>query len=262
MAEKREPNAVIVTPAGDEIVHYDSTGVDGRPQMRRYVVNGKRFLNVTTVLGVLAKEALLHWVARETAAGRDWRETRDDAARRGTQTHALIARILAGEKASLADIDPEQRAWGQAAYRWLRDAEPDVYLSETMVCWPLHGYAGRLDLVATIDGRLTLCDFKTTSAWAYKKSKGKPTDKKLPPYDENLLQLDLYAGALIASGYELPDRGLIVRLGPDGSYDETFCELDPDRGLAILAAHRAKRAAGRALREARKVETSGVGWPE
>lgn len=262
MAEKRPPNAVTVTPAGDEIAYYDSTGVDGEPQTRRYLVNGERFLNVTTVLGVLAKEALLHWVARETAAGRDWRETRDSAAKRGTDTHALIAGILAGERVSLAELDDEHRGWGQAAFRWLRDREPDVELSETMVACPAEGYAGRLDLVATVAGRRTLCDFKTVTAFAYKRSKGEPTDEKLPPYDENLLQLDLYAGALIASGYELPDRGLIVRLGPDGSYDETFCELDPDRGLAILAAHRAKRAAGRALREARKAETSGVGWPE
>lgn len=250
MAEKRPPTSVTVTPAGDEIAYWDAVGTDGKPQQRRYAVNGERFVNVTTILNVLAKEALLHWVARETAAGRDWRETRDEAAKRGTGTHALIASILAGEKASLADLDDEQRAWGQAAFRWLKDREPDVYLSETMVCAPRYGYAGRLDLVAAIDGADTLCDFKTVSAFAYKRKGGEPTEERLPPYPENLLQLDLYCGALAESGYEAPERGLIVRLGPDGSYDETFCELDPERGRRILDAYRARGEATRMLKAA------------
>lgn len=254
MAEKRPPNQTTVTPAGDEIAYWAEVGVDGLPQRRRYTVNGEKCLNVTTVLNILAKEALLGWVERLTREGRDWRQERDRAAERGTATHQLILQVLTGERASLSDLDDEHRAWGQAAFRWLRDREPEVYLSETMVCWPALGYAGRLDLVATIDGKNTLCDFKTVSAFAYKRKGGEATDEKLPPYDENLLQLDLYAGALAASGYEAPDRGLIVRLGPDGTYDETFCELDPERGLAILRAHGAKRDASYALKRARKGE--------
>lgn len=255
MAEKRPPNDVKVTPAGDEIAYWDAIGVDGNKQTRRYLVNGERFLNVTSITGILDKPGIPHWAVRLEREGKSWIAERDRAAERGVRTHALIARVLAGEKASLADVDDEQRAWGQAAYRWLRDTEPDVYLSETMVCWPARGYAGRLDLVATINGRLTLADFKSVEEW--KLDKG---GTRRPPYDENLLQLDLYAGALAASGYELPDRGLVVRLGPDGTYDETYCDLDPERGLAILDAHGAKRRAGRALREAHA--TSGVGWPE
>lgn len=247
---KREPNAVETTPSGIEIAFYDSVGVDGEPQQRRYLVNGERVLNVTTILNVLAKEALLTWVERLTREGKDWREVRDDAAGRGTDTHHLILRVLTGEKASLADLDADARPWGQAAYRWMVDTDPAVVLTETMVASPEHGYAGRLDLLAKIDGWLTLADFKTVSRWAHKK--GKP-DELLPPYDENLLQLDLYSGAIEDSGYPTPERGAIIRLGPDGSYDETFVQLDPERGRRILAAHLAKRDAGKSLREAREV---------
>lgn len=247
---EREPNAIQITPRGIEIAYYDSVGVDGEPQQRRYLVNGDRFINVTTILNVLSKEALLGWVADLTRQGKDWREVRDDAGSRGSNTHHLLLQLLTDKRASLADLEPDERAWGQAAYSWLRDRQPNVLLAETMVAAPTYGYAGRLDLLAEIDGIATLADFKTVTKWAYERSK-KRAGQKLPPYDENLLQLDLYLGACEESGYPVADRGLIVRLGPDGDYDETFVPLDPERGRAILTAYRSRGDARKTLREAR-----------
>lgn len=252
MASKRPPNLVERTPSGVVIEFWDSVGVDGERQQRRYRCNGERYVNASTVVDVLAKEALLGWVERLTREGKDWREEREAAADRGHNSHDLILRYLMGKRVSLRDLPDEGRAWGQAAFNWLNDRGPKVERAEFMVACPTHRYAGRPDLLAEIDGVWTLADYKTLTRWSYKRVKGVETDERHPPYDENLIQLDLYQGALIESGYEPAQRGLIVRLGPDGTYDETFVDLDPDRGVALVNAYRVKLAAGKVLRDAYK----------
>ena len=245
---KREPNVVEVTPSGIKIAFYDSIGLDGEPQQRRYLIDGERLVNVTTILNTLSKgDALIHWAVNLEREGQDWRDVRDEAAHRGHGQHHLLLQSMLGERTSLSDLSEEYRPWGQAGFRWLRDREPKVIEAERMIANPEHGYAGRFDLLTEVDGERTLVDFKTISQWK--------RDRKgnlCPPYDENPLQLDLYSGALEASGYEPATRGLIVRLGPDGNYDETFADLDLSRGLGVLAAYQSKRLAGQAVREAAK----------
>jgi len=253
MASKRPPNSTETLPDGTEIDFYDEVGVDGEPQQRRYLVNGTRFVNVTTILNILAKEALLSWVERLTREGKNWRDVRDDAGKRGHGAHHLLLQLLTGTGASLADLDEEWRAWGQAGFKWIHARSPEVAESERMIASCAHQYAGRLDLIAGIDGIRTLADFKTITRWSYKSKDGALTNEKYPPYDENLLQLDLYQGALVECGFEPAEQGLIVRLGPDAEYDETFVELDPQRGIGVLAAYRAKARATAELRKAAKV---------
>lgn len=256
---KREPNAVEVTPSGIEIAYYDSIGLDGEPQQRRYLIDGKRLVNVTTILNTLSKgDALLHWAVNLEREGKDWREVRDEAAQRGTNSHHLLLQVLTKGRAGLADLPDAERPYGQAAFRWLRHAEPDVEMTECMVASVEHGFAGRFDLLATIDGARTLVDFKTVTKWSYSGARSSRSrwpgrrrsspGKKRPPYEENLLQLDLYQQGLAESGYEPAERGLIVRLGPDGTFDETPVDLEPTRGLGVLAAYQAKKLAGKALR--------------
>ena len=248
MAAKREPNSIEVTPSGIEIAYYDSIGLDGEPQQRRYLIDGKRFVNVTTILNTLSKgDALIHWAVNLQREGKDWRDVRDEAAQRGTNSHSLLLQVLTKGRAGLADLPDDERAYGQAAFRWLRHAEPDVDMTECMVASVEHGFAGRFDLLASIDGARTLVDFKTVTKWSYF-----GPGKKRPPYEENLLQLDLYQQALAESGYEPAERGMIVRLGPDGTFDETPVDLEPTRGLGVLAAYQAKKLAGKALRESRE----------
>ena len=248
MAAKREPNSIEVKPSGIEIAYYDSIGLDGEPQQRRYLIDGKRLVNVTTILNTLSKgDALLHWAVNLANEGKDWREVRDEAAKRGTNSHHLLLQVLTKGRAGLADLSDEERPYGQAAFRWAREAAPEVELAETMVASVEHGFAGRFDLLASIDGFRTLVDFKTVTKWSYF-----GPGKKRPPYEENLLQLDLYQQGLAECGYEPAERGLIVRLGPDGTFDETYVALEPTRGLGVLAAYQAKKLAAKALRETRE----------
>ena len=260
--QKTPPTSVEELPNGTRIEFWDSVDAEGNDQQRRYLVNGKRFLNVTTVLDVLAKEALLDWAARLAREGKKWRAVRAEAGERGTISHHLLLQLLTGAGATLADLAPEHRPYGQAGFKWFFKRKPTVLECERMVASCDHRYAGRLDLFAEIDGLKTLVDFKTVTRWAYKKEDGVETDELYEPYAENLLQLDLYQGARIECGLEPADRGLIVRLGPDGEFEETFIErrvkgkklvtvgLDPHRGVAILNAYRAKAKAANDLRAA------------
>jgi hypothetical protein len=260
--QKTPPTSVEVLPNGTRIEFWDKVDADGNEQTRRYMVNGKRFLNVTTVLDVLAKEALLDWTARLAREGKNWRAVRAEAGERGTVSHHLLLQVLTGQGASLADLAPEHRRYGQAGFKFIHQRKPKVIECERMVASCDHRYAGRLDLFAEIDGVKTLVDFKTVTRWAYKKEDGVETDEKYAPFAENLLQLDLYQGARIECGLEPAERGLVVRLGPDGEYEETYVErrvkgrrlvtagLDPHRGVAILGAYRARAKADAELRKA------------
>lgn len=247
------PTSVEVFPR-TRIEFWDSTDAEGNKQQRRYLVNGKRFANVTTILDVLAKEALLDWAANLAREDKDWRKVRAEAGDRGTVSHHLLLQLLTGAGGNLAGFAPEHRPYGQAAFKWVRHRRPNVVESERMVASVEHGYAGRLDLFAGIEDIPTLTDFKTVTKWSYIRDREtrELTDEKYAPYDENLLQLDLYQGARVECGLPAAERGLIVRLGPDAEYEETFVGLDPERGVAILKAYRAKSDAAKALRAAAK----------
>jgi hypothetical protein len=252
MASNAPPSSVETLPDGTRIEFWDSEDADGNPQQRRYMVNGQRFANVTTILNVLAKDALLDWAANLAKEGLEWKKVRAEAGERGRVSHHLLLQVLTGAGASLADLSEEHRPYGQAGFKWFRDRKPEVIEVEHMVASCEHRYAGRLDLFADIDGAKTLIDFKTVTKWSYQRDRktGELTNRLYPPYDENLLQLDLYQGARVECGLPPAEQGLVVRLGPDAEYDETFVDLAPPRGVAILRAYRAKAAATKALRGA------------
>lgn len=238
------PDSVETTPSGTLIEFWEAEdAITGLKQQRHYKVDGKKLPSVTTILRVLAKDALLDWAARLAFEGKDWKDERDAAGDRGRAAHDLILRTILKERTSLADLDDEHRAYGQAAFRWLSERRPQVIEAETMVAELEYGFAGRVDLLASLKGwqGLPLVDFKST-VW-----KADKDGKRYPPYPENVIQLDAYALALKASGYPEPDYGLVVRLGDDGTYDEYPVLLDSARAIAVFDAYRARSSATSAL---------------
>lgn len=237
------PTSTEMTPSGFVIQFWDSENVEsGQPQQRRYLVDGQRLPSVTSLLRILDKPALLDWAARLAKEGVEWRDVRDEAGERGHNAHRLVLDVLTGRQRRLSSLPEEHRAYGQAVMAWVASRNPRPLYTEKLVASVQHGYSGRLDLICDLDGGRPIVDYKTQTKWSERDG------KRLPPYEENALQLDLYAGAAIESGYLPPEYGLVVRLGPDGQYDETPFELDPARGLAILAAYRAKAEASAALK--------------
>lgn len=268
MSAKRPPNRVEHTPSGIEIEYWDAVGVDGKPQMRRYKVEGEKYVAITTVSGIYEKWGLTPAAVKLTEEGvialaKDGvdlaqltpAELRalmierglyfdsiwDKARQRGDVAHDhLLHLIRDGKVAKLQDYPADQRAWIQAGMRYVRAVKPKPIACEYIVASVEHRFAGRPDLFAELrDGRKARIEFKTVTEWKVEKdSKGNKTDQLLPPYDENLIQLAGQEIASVESGYEPSDYQMVVRLGPDGDYDVTECHATPEAFLAALTSYR------------------------
>lgn len=176
-------------------------------------VDGHKIDGVTTVLSDgMPKPALTSWAARETAEfavdhlptiqgldrdaavdllkGAPWRD-RDRAARRGTEVHGLAQRIVAGEEVEVPD---ELAGHVESYLAFLADWEPTDEITEAVVLHATYGYAGTLDMIATIPalGERCLLDVKTSRSG---------------PFPEVALQLAAYRWAEVyvdAAGEEQP----------------------------------------------------------
>lgn len=263
---KRPPNSVEVLPSGVEVQYFDSVGVDGNPQQRRYLVDGERMASVSTIAGYIDPDAtgLLYWASGLTCEGiaqlaadngdlswlssgdsiqsalRDaeltWRHVRDQEAARGTNVHERIFAALAERRKlpSLSDLSDDERGYGQAAMRWWNDRQPKPVLTEQMTASPVYGFAGRFDLLCEIDGETTLVDAKTRAA-------GKP---RLSDHT----QLAGYEIANREAGFPVSDRQLILILQPDGEYREVTGLAEAEDFLAALAVYRRKADLGKMMR--------------
>lgn len=192
--------------------------------------------SVTTILSALAKPALVPWAAkmeREAAAeaalelltmpGAVWtpegfhdafaaalkgqraaQKAKDDAANIGKTVHRLIEAdlhaLLRGVGESVEDDEAVCGGPVATAYQhwltWREDHALTPLRMETMVASREHGYAGTVDLVAAIDDKKTVVDFKTGNRL----------------YPEARLQLAAYFHALEEQEGEGIDRGLLLRL--------------------------------------------------
>src|SRR4051812_10392000 len=214
-----------------------------------------RLTSVTTLIDqILPKPALVPWAERETAEGMltllragelhpaltahealaAMREARigaegvhTTAARRGVDVHALLERYARdgtwADPVGLLDVD--DYPYAHALNDWLRANRPEPHEIEQLVADPEHGYAGRLDLIATIDGQRTLVDLKTS--------------EKAAIWDAAHLQTRAYSNASLVCGDDPCDRILIVVVAKDGTWREMDC-LMTQRGLEdALRYHRA-----------------------
>lgn len=203
-------------------------------------------------------EPLLRWAARKTCEGvvqldhvpsdgddlwgvlcgrkLTYKDLREQRATEGTNVHERILGALAsgGRIPSLADVSPEERGYGQGVLAAWHDLSPEPVGSELVVYSSLYGFAGRLDLLCRIDGKLTILDLKTGYV-------GTGSHTQL-------------AGYLIAageSGYG-DAEGLILSVRDDGSYTTTPCAAEPEDFLNALAAYRSSSSVGKRSRELAK----------
>lgn len=134
---------------------------------------------------------------------------RDDAADRGLNVHALLEQyMLTGNAPNPADHPFLHRPFIRALVRWLLKADPEPVAVELLVADPERSYAGRLDLLARIDGRLVLVDLKTQENGAI--------------YDSAHIQVMLYRQAEERYGeHGIEDARIVVVDGVGG-----FREMD------------------------------------
>ena len=136
----------------------DSTGPSGRT----YVTpEGKKYPSITTVLGVRSKEAILEWRRRvgEEEANRVSRH----AAARGTALHTVAENYVNNDIEYFSpNTMPHVRALFKSIKPIIDKYVGRVVLQEKPLYSDHLGIAGRVDLVAEFNGKLSIIDFKTS----------------------------------------------------------------------------------------------------
>lgn len=257
---------------GSEFEVYENAGVavEYRDASHRYWLHaaGERTaaVSVTSFLKVLDKPALVAWAERAGAEGAlilarageldgvhpvnaidivrmhklGADAKRDAGADRGTAVHDTLE-LWAREQVvpDLADFPGEVRGYVQGLCSWLLDARPKPSSVERFVGSVTYGYAGRLDMRATVDGRDCIIDLKTNPAGRV--------------YDEAHLQARAYAIADVECGSPAPEGIMIVAVGADGSHDCVECEAEPVDVFNVLGTYRSmnRLKSARAAREKR-----------
>lgn len=158
----------------------------GKPTHHYEDANGVRIPGVTTIINDgVPKPAMIRWGMNTTAeyAVNRWDDLsklpvadrlkelkgaayadRDNAARRGTEVHALGEELVHGRE---VDVPDELAGHVESYVKFLDEWEPSVVLSEAAVVNYTVGYAGTLDLVADIGDTRWLLDLKTTRSGVY-----------------------------------------------------------------------------------------------
>jgi hypothetical protein len=117
----------------------------------------------------------------------------------GSETHRLIEWAIRMRLGAAAGPEPVVSAAARHGFevfdRWAASVQLKPILVERCVYSTAHGYAGTLDLLARVNGQLTVIDMKTSRAI----------------YGEALVQVAAYRQAMIEMGYAAVDA-LIVRI--------------------------------------------------
>ncbi|HXI17013.1 MAG TPA: PD-(D/E)XK nuclease family protein [Chloroflexota bacterium] len=129
------------------------------PRKGRYMIDGRWYPRVTSILGVINKPFLIAWILEVGKEEAD--RLRDEGAAFGTLVHNALEAYDRGDP-TLAR-KPEVVGFARSWRAWKRAHVAELLGIETRVHHPEHGFAGAYDrLVRLNDGRVVLIDFKTS----------------------------------------------------------------------------------------------------
>lgn len=190
-----------------------------------YTFDGVEYPTVTTILGVIAKPALVGWAAktvakeaaRKAAAGEEVDEAtlaglpfkvRDAKSEVGSSVHSVLEAYALGQKVMMGVLPGEVVPYAEGLIGWLESYQPKITHSETTVFRKEPRYAGTFDALMELGGQSVLVDVKTGKA----------------VYKEVALQLAAYRHADFigrADGTTLPmppvDRLGVLHVTPNGT---------------------------------------------
>lgn len=129
------------------------------PDGKRYysLPDGTRLPSVTTVIGAKKKEAIMAW--RRRVGDEVANKISKQATSRGTNVHTLCERYLRNE--SLGDIMPDALEMFKSIKPHLHKIN-NIHYQEQALWSTKIGMAGRVDLIAEWEGKLSVIDFKTS----------------------------------------------------------------------------------------------------
>jgi hypothetical protein len=168
-------------------------------------------------------------------AGLAWTDIRDEAAARGDLAHELQVAIFTGGKPTLAAFPDDQRGYGQALFKWVRDRAPRPKMVEQVTADVATGVAGTFDLMAEVDSdRFESLPFDVDGPFTIltdAKSRESGKDRR-----SDHIQLAGYERSNRACEIGATDHRLVLLLLPDGEYKEKWCVgTDADFAAALVA---------------------------
>lgn len=186
-----------------------------RGRSPRYLVNGTdKPKGVTTIMGATLAKDLMQWAvdcATEyltaklpvvtaddlKAAAEEYKVRRDSGASTGSEAHAMVENLLKG-KPQVGSPSPEAKKAYDAFKEWYDKVKPTVVGVEEVIYSHTFKYAGTYDCMLEIDGKVYLCDLKTTNS-----------SRRAPKgvYAENFIQLGAYASAHMEQRQYEADHG-------------------------------------------------------
>jgi len=134
---------------------------------QRYTTSdGRPCVGVTTVLGVMAKPALVIWANRLGLQGIDSTKYVDALARVGTLIHYLVECDCKGEAPQTDDYSPNEMAAAKIGFdkwvQWKSQHKFTLIASELQLASDSLQYGGTCDIYAEVDGVPTVLDIKTS----------------------------------------------------------------------------------------------------
>jgi genome maintenance exonuclease 1 len=183
-----------------------------------YEFNGTPVAGVTSILRTINKPALIQWAASLAAnhVKNNWREglsrneiellcreaatahnkVKNEAAGIGTEVHAIAEASLKGKPMPAPSTEEALRACN-AFMDWRRQHEIKLITAEQILFSKQWWYAGTADIIAHVDGQVTIADIKTSSGI----------------YPEMFMQIAAYTNALEEMRPEIKiQQWMIVRL--------------------------------------------------
>lgn len=171
--------------------------------------DGTRVPSVTTILGELAKPALIDWAWRLGTQGINYREYRDALADVGTLAHRMILDHLRKEGSDASSYSPDIVTLAESCFAsflaWEKANKLEPVMLETPLVSELYRYGGTSDFLGYVNGHLTLLDFKTGGIWP-----------------EHFFQLSAYSALVNEHRSELGPIEQYIILGIPRSEGETF----------------------------------------
>ena len=136
-----------------------------------YKVNGKRVKSVTTLINAhlgWSKGALIGWTRKHCLKGEDSMAIMKEAGRIGTLAHKMIEEFIQGGSVRLDDYTPNEISQAKTAYygyyTWFADNNVEFLETEMKLVSEKYGFGGTFDAIAIVNGKLVICDWKTSNA--------------------------------------------------------------------------------------------------
>ena len=141
-----------------DIPDIKTQNIDGK----RYYVTSEdtKYPSITTVLSVLSRQGIMEWRRRVGAEVANAISTK--AARRGTHVHQMCEDLI-NNKLNIKEFLPVDVEMFKTIESIIIEKIDKIHAQESALYSDYLGVAGRVDVIAEWEGRLSVIDFKTSS---------------------------------------------------------------------------------------------------